>query len=419
MHGTWHTLSSPRTAWGRGALLGAAIFVAVGVPAVSYVTTAADKPFVGRWNHYPTRIAEAGYVVTELGCASGRSAAELNERFRDRLGPILGLDNAHVVDLGHQRFLWLFNDIYFDHTNTKSSLLGSPSVRNVAVLQQRNCFTLVRRGDRSRILSFEPGDERDVKVEGVDRFFWPLGGELHGGRVWVFWAEMKQDKPAAAGDGISRHPIRTWLATYDATSLERLDFRPARNDGVFPQYGYAVASDDDITYLFGNSNLLNLKLEGGFYSGPHSATKMYLARVPRGQLDQLPEYRTAKGWSADPDDAVPISERFWTENGMQPRYLAGRWVSVTKVDGFWGKETIVEIADEPWGPWRIVSKRTIEPFRGFDVMNNYQPIILPYRDPSGDMVIVMSQNANNWLDAIEDAAMYRLHVYAEPWPFEE
>ena len=414
-HGRWH---SPQSTWARAALLAAAVVTAISVPALTYITTASERPVRGLWSQYPTTIAQSGYVVTRLGCVADRSATALDHTFRSRWGPIVGLDNAHVIKLGPQRFLWVFNDTYFDYTNSKTSLADSPSIRNAAVLQTGNCFRLVRRGDQNRILSFEPGDARDVTVEGIDRFFWALGGEVRGRRIQIFWAEMKQDKQPAPSDGIARHPVRTWLATYDARTLERLDFRPAPNDGVFPQYGFAVASDHQYSYLFGNSNLLNFSLEGGFFGRSHSATKMYLARVPRGQLEHAPEYRTADGWSDDAVDATPFSTRFAVENQMQPRFLAGHWIAVTKVDGFAGRDTLLEVADHPWGPWRVVSRRAIEPFRGWELMNNYQPVILPYRRPSGDLLIVMSQNALHWPNAINDSSMYRLHAYSEPWPFQ-
>jgi hypothetical protein len=413
-------VTAPRTRWGRCGLFMACLATAVAVPTISYVATASDPPIRGQWLYYPTQVVPSGYVITRIGCVRARSAVALNEKFRGRLGPILGLDNAHVIDLGRGYYLWLFNDAFFDYTNTRTDLRGTTFVSNTAMLEHNGCFRIVRRDRDGRPMSFEGGGPRGIEVRTSGRyFFWPLGGEAHDGRISVFWALMKRAKPPPPGDGIGPYPVRTWLATYDARTLARLDLRPAPNPRVFPQYGFAVASRGRFSYLFGNSNLLNYSLEGGYLNGPHSATRMYLARVPRGKFGRRPEYRTARGWSDDPAAAVAISERFFAENGMRPLHIDGRWVSVTKVDGFSGTRTIVEVARRPWGPWRIVSRRRIEPFRGFDVMNNYQPIILPYRTRSGNLIIVMSQNAHHWPDAVEDPSMYRLKVYAEPWPFDE
>ncbi|MEJ7719898.1 MAG: hypothetical protein WKF58_05400 [Ilumatobacteraceae bacterium] len=57
----------------------------------------------------------------------------------------------------------------------------------------------------------------------------------------------------------------------------------------------------------------------------------------------------------------PILQRFWAENPMQPRYLGGQWVAATKVDGYWGDELMIDVANEPWGPWTTVSRTAAAP----------------------------------------------------------
>jgi hypothetical protein len=385
-------------------LLVAAAF-AVSVPALSYVTATAST----------TASSVAGYagVTSGVTCARSLDAAALGRVFAGRIGPIIGADNQHAIRLGRRRTLWLFSDAFIDDTGSARTLTQARMIANAAVIQRGRCFRIVRANPGARIVPFEP--RRPGMSD--ERVFWPLGGEAHGDRIFVFWAEMKRNPLPPPGDGIYRHPVRTWLATYDRATLARIRMRPAPNDGVVPQYGYAVASDERHTYLFGNPNLLNLAMQGGFYSGPHSATRMFLARVPRGRLGAQPHYRTRRGWSSDPAAARPFSSRFWTENGMQPRFVAGHWVSVTKVDGLWGTRTIFEAAARPWGPWRVVSRRRIWPLLGYNEMNNYQPIIVPYRNRPGNFIIVMSQNARDWSEALADPSRYRPQVYMEPWPF--
>ena len=201
------------------------------------------------------------------------------------------------------------------------------------------------------------------------------------------------------------------MAVYDATTLQRLDFRPAPNSGVWPQYGFAVASDRRFTYLFGNSNMLNWGREGGFFSTPHSATRMYLARVRRGRLTPEPVYRTARGWSRDPDDAVPISDRFVAANTMQPRFIDGRWIAVTKVDEFVGEDVVStsptnrgdrgDGASLPDAPTRYPN----------EAMTTYQPILLPWPDPSGRLILVLSQNNQGWMHAVVNPQIYRPAFY--------
>jgi hypothetical protein len=352
-----------------------------------------------------TRTASNGLVATDVGCASGTSAGALDAFFRERVGPILGLDYQHVYALGGSRSLWLFQDTFVDHSGTAVRLDEAAFVHNTAMVQDGACFTVYHRGSTTAPASFEPGTgERKLA-----KWFWPMGGELSDGQLFVFWAEMEKDgyEPGPS-DGLGWHPKRTWLAVYDPTTLTRLAFQPAPAAGVYPIYGYAVASAGEYTYLFGNTFEQNLAREGGFRNGPHSATAMYLARVPRGQYGSVPEYRAGDGWTAEPDLAQPVVERYWAENPMQPRYLGGQWVAATKVDGYWGERLAVDVADNPWGPWTTVSLRTLSPRNGDPLMNTYHAHLMPWVD-GGQLVVSISQNARNMRrDAWPSPSRYRL-----------
>ena len=141
---------------------------------------------------------------------------------------------------------------------------------------------------------------------------------------------------------------------------------------------------------------------------------MWLARVPRGQLDAVPEFRTADGWSADPADARPFITRYHAENPMQPRFLAGQWVAVTKVDGYWAEELSVDVAVHPWGPWHTVARGPLVP-RGADPkMNTYHAHLAPWLDGSS-LVIGTSQNARDMQrDAWPHPERYRLQFFGSP-----
>jgi hypothetical protein len=210
------------------------------------------------------------------------------------------------------------------------------------------------------------------------------------------------------------HPARTWLGTYDAASLARLEFVPAPNSGTAPIYGYAVASDADHTYLFGNTYDQNLARQGGWSAGPHSATTMWLARVPSGELAAAPEYWTARGWRGDTASARPIMSRFWAENPMQPRFTGTQWVAATKQDGFWGQELYIDVAEDPWGPWTTVSRTLAEPHGGDPLMNTYHAYLLPWLE-QGSIVVSLSQNATDMVeDAFPHPERYRLQFLRAP-----
>ena len=177
------------------------------------------------------------------GCAGGTSASALDAFFRPRIGPVVGHDYQHVYPLGGDRHLWLFQDTFIDHSATAPRLDQSAFAHNTAMVQQGSCFTLLHRGTATAPQSFETG----TGEQPLSRWFWPLGGETVDGRLHVFWVEMAKTADPTPPDGLGWVPARTWLATYDASTLTRLAFRPAPAAGVDPVYGFAVASDDEHT----------------------------------------------------------------------------------------------------------------------------------------------------------------------------
>jgi hypothetical protein len=316
----------------------------------------------------------------------------------------MGWDDPKVVDLGDGRSMWLVNDPYVDPAG-RTPLRPDAYLHNTAIVQDGPCFSVVQRMGDGRPIEFAPdlpnGD-----------FFWPLGGTVdEAGVIWVFWSEMRDDPDHPFLDGITRHPVATWLAAYDPQTLITLQFQRAPDAGVQPQYGSAVQTWGDFTYLFGNSNMLDLTREGGYDAGPFSGTRMYLARVPAGQLAAQPEYFTGGGWSSSASAARPYWTRWYASNAMQPRVIDGQWFSVVKQDEFWGDTVVVETADVPWGPWTTVQRLPavprLPPDRAGVWMTTYQPILLPQRGDDGRLIAVLSQNASIWQDAIADPRLYR------------
>ncbi len=372
-------------------------------------TTIAPPPWAAS-----TAVTSGGHLGTDVGCADDLSVDSLNRFLGDRIGPVLGWDYQHVYPLGGDRYLWVFQDAFLDHSGVVNTLGAARFVHNAALVQDGTCFQLLHRGTSNRPDAFEVGDGRaDLRT----KWFWPMGGELVGDELWMFWVEMIKDPyDPDPPNGLGWHPERTFLASYDATTLERTSFFLAPNSGALPVYGYAVSSDDTHTYLFGNTFEQNMFRDGGFWNGPHSATDMWLARVPFGRVATAPEYRTADGWSLDAADAVPIVSRFFAENPMQPRFVDGQWVATTAVDGYWGDQLAVDVAPDPWGPWTTVQFGPLVPRNGDPKMNTYHAQPLPWRDGYGSVLITVSNNARNMLrDAWNTPRRYRPMVIYAPY----
>lgn len=416
--------SGTLTAWLVGALALVAVLVEVPVHWAELVgrggsavqATAASDMESRRLEEQARRLARSDDVVhpqvrTSVGCVRDLTARSLTSFMKNRIGPLTGWDNLQVYPLPEGRYLWLMQDSFLDDEGTATRFTDQDYLHNLAMVQDGLCFELVSRAgldNHGRV--FEPGVGRN----GHGRFFWPLGGALRGDRLRVFWAEMRQDDDAIVG--IQRHPVRTWLATYDANTLERLHFRRAPNAGVTPQWGFAVATEGKYSYLFGNDNQLNLDLVGGWRNGPHESTNTYVARVPWGRLHREPQYWNGADWVDDPEAAVPISTRFWSDNLMHPIVIDGRWVNVTKEDSFWGDEIVVDVADRPEGPWVTASRFRSVPTDRLGPMVSYHPIFLPYTDPQGRLIMVVSENAMEWDTAVEHNRLYRPSALAIPMP---
>ena len=98
-----------------------------------------------------TRTTPAGYVATDVGCAASREVGALEAFVSRRVGPVLGWDYQHVYPLGANRWLWLFQDAFIDHTGLATRLDGSGFAHNA-----RSC----RPGTASRCST---GDRRAAR----------------------------------------------------------------------------------------------------------------------------------------------------------------------------------------------------------------------------------------------------------------
>jgi len=102
---------------------------------------------------------------------------------------------------------------------------------------------------------------------------------------------------------------------------------------------------------------------------------------------------------------------------MQPMLMSGQWIAVTKKDGFWGEDLVVDRAKDPWGPWEtiqegLVADKPIDPIK-----NNYHAHPIPWRTEGSGLIVSISQNARDMIrDAYPHPEMYRLMFFTVPFP---
>ncbi len=101
---------------------------------------------------------------------------------------------------------------------------------------------------------------------------------------------------------------------------------------------------------------------------------------------------------------------------MQPRYIDGQWVAVTKENGFTGRHLVIDVADHPGGPWRTVHQSEYAPRDAAVEKNSYQPIILPWSSRDRGLLVVLSENAVEWSNAVRTPALYRPGAVRFDWP---
>ena len=335
---------------------------------------------------------------------SPSGAAALNQWFAaPGLGAVSGQegygggDYPHAYALPDGRVLWLFQDLHFSNDET---LGATDAAHNAGLVQSGGCFRILGGRGRDYVGDSETTDSR--------RWFWPLDGEMgRDGRLWVFFVEM--DNPRGTGAAEGALPAGTWLARIDPGSLAVESFERAP-DGGTGLFGWSVASDDRWSYLFGHC--YRQFTTGDASVAAFDATCMphtTLARVPLGDFLAQPEFWTGSGWSAH-GVAAPVSSRGYA-NPMSVQWFGDTWVSVTKLDDWWGASLFIDRAPTPQGPWEEVRRINVAGDRRCGECGNYGASLLPWLDAQGAMTVAMSNGAPYELWRA-NAALYRPSFYS-------
>ncbi len=355
-------------------------------------------------------VVPASPAAAACGTGARLDAAQLNGAFA---GPGLGAtgsqegfgggDYQHSYSLPDGRVLWLFQDIFFSNDNNLNEPVNN-AAHNSGLVQNGDCFTILGSQGRDFIGDVETIDSR--------RWFWPLDGEIgYDGNLWIFMVEMSN----AVGNGAATGalPVRTWLAILDPVTFQQVSFLPAPDSGSSRQlYGWSIASNDQYSYLYGHCYRQFAHDVNG--PGQFDSTCMpssYVARVPLGHFDEQPEYWNGSGWTTNVAAAVPVSTR-GAANPMSVQFFGDVWVSVTKLDDWWGSSIAIDSAKDPQGPWKTVQSISVVGVRKCqNGCGNYSANLLPWLDTQGRMVISLS-NGGDYPLWLANGALYRPTFYA-------
>lgn len=266
-----------------------------------------------------------------------RTAEEFRAAFDTVSGGWLGGDQASSTLLPDGRVLWLFSDTLVGSTGGPAAADTGPQMLHSSfVLQTAGCFRLVLGpGGRDILPQPEPGG-----------WYWPQHAIAQGGRLWVTALRV-------TGSGLGGPDFS--LAGMDLVEFEMprggeprliaIHRTPASDAGDFGVlWGAALAVQDGDLYAYGTRRVAD----------PLAGKELLLARVPLEHVTQLSDwqFRTALGWSTDPDRAVVLVP---SHDGVSTALSVHRtgvgWVLVTKRGEFLGDAVVALIGSQPWGPF--------------------------------------------------------------------
>lgn len=329
-------------------------------------------------------------------CTTDLSTPRLNALFGGQVDEYGGLDALRAFPLPDGRTLWLFQDAFFAPTGRVDTLATARFAHNAALVQTGTCFRALHGPSSTSDRCPNTGTASYVGgalTVNCSRWFWPMGGAIDSeGYLAVFYALFGNATGQGANFGAAADGV--WLARIDPNTLEVVSFLPAPDDDGTLLYGWSVATDGAFSYLFANSyDQFNVPDR----TSP-APSRNYLARVPAGRFDLMPEYWNGTSFSPDRSAAQPIASGLpgmggRTPYSMQPRLIDGVWVSVTKLNDWFGADLAVDTAPAPQGPWTRMRTMAM-PTKTIDgTTNNYLPHLLPWRSALGNLVVTVSHNA--------------------------
>jgi hypothetical protein len=284
----------------------------------------------------PTRVA--GSV-----CLARDTPEQLSTLFDTEPGGVIGADYQRATPLPNGNVLWTFQDAEVRLPDGTSTL-----VHNVGMMQVGTCFSVLLTGT-----AWDPRPW--LFPDHTDRFahwYWALDAVMgNDGRVYVFAAEMNE----RGAEYLTRvEPTATAVAGVDIDTWD-VEYLGRPSNAGTRLYGWSIASDDDWNYLYANC-YRQFGYDPFFDVLAHDrscSTILTVARIPKGQVFARPTYWTGRGWSRRAADAAPVIARGTSHlaSGTDVVLRDNRWLAVTKIDDWFGREIYVESAPRPTGPF--------------------------------------------------------------------
>ena len=337
----------------------------------------------------------ATYIVDSF-CLPDLTVRSLGTLFDSEPGGIIGADYPRTLELGDGRVLWTFQDA---RVRTPT---GTRYVHNIGMLQNGRCFNVLVGGSSSHPEAWLFPEHTAPEF----RWFWPLDAEIGSdGQIYVFSVEMQErgerylERAEPGGVFVARFNPSNWNIEWYG--------RPANTSSAL--YGWSIESDDQWTYLFAHCHR-QFGYDPVFGGAAHDRSctqSVTVARVPLGRIFDPPTYWTGDRWSATASQAVSVVRPAgrWT---MPSQFVLknGRWLAITKIDDWFGREVVVRSAVHPAGPYVEVDRRPAIPKCGNTECNTYFSSWIEGQNAGGpDDVLIASLSHNRWNG--EPSTVYR------------
>lgn len=326
------------------------------------------------------------------------SDATFTEYFRRDSGWTAG-DATISIPLTNDSILWLFGDSYIDGYNAADTSLPCMfQVRNAGMLQHKNnpgaLITLLDETQtglsRSLFKLYTP--------EPPNHYFWPGHGYAANDTAYVFLNRYRDTTEIDDGLPVKKkYFLGTYLAKMTLPDLHIAEIIPLpERDGIIFGRWVLVPQSGQYAFIYGN------RLEA---TGNLQVWKPYVARVLASNPLGPWQFRTANGWSANPQNAVTICPDFGVSPGFSVCQRSGRFYLFTQENGYLecGKGRKIYAIGGSSNPWSSFTERltifTIEDKYDGEYLSTYNTYAHPEWNQNG--ALLLSYNVNDKYDVEE------------------
>ncbi|HSO20738.1 MAG TPA: DUF4185 domain-containing protein, partial [Desulfosarcina sp.] len=316
----------------------------------------------------------------------------------------LGADDAHSVDLGSGRVLWLFGDTLID-PRAGASRRRAVMVRNSIGLQ--NGYDPTAAGMTFFWKTSANANPCAFFDASPGMWLWPADGVRLGQRLLIFLAVVRSDP----------NPLGFALSGWRAVMVDNPDAPPDRWR-ILP----AATKPQRTAIILGTGGVL---LADGYvyaYGSDASGSRVFVARWPaadveKGNLDTAQWWHgRASGWlTAGQTDALPavLFTNGQSEFGVYRDSHLDRYVQIQTM-GFGAADLGFRTASRPEGPWTALSLFYRPPEKKIPGVLIYAAKPHDFLTSEGCIVTYATNHMNPQM-LVDDPALYFPRVLRATW----